>query len=124
MPLLPSDEEFLKERNFNYTVEEIPGETLLIIKDYSISSMFDLDKTDVLIRIPKGYPTAQLDMFWVRPYVKIKSTNNYPPAANDFGSSFLGDKWQRFSRHYTWKPTYDLSKHLSVVKEVLVNGRG
>lgn len=123
MPLLPQDEEFLNDREFKYSVQEMPNETILIIKDYRIADMYDIEKTNVLIKIPHGYPMANLDMFWTFPHIKVKGTNIYPPCAEVF-ETHLEQSWQRFSRHYLWKPSYNLAKHLNVVKEVLVNGRG
>ncbi|WP_010233419.1 E2/UBC family protein [Clostridium arbusti] len=123
MPLLPNDKDFLDNHNLDYELHELPGETLLVIKDYQLSSMFNTEKTKVLIKIPNGYPMANLDMFWVYPHIKLRETNQYPQAADQF-QNYLNVSWQRFSRHYAWKPTYNLSKHLNVIKDVLVNGRG
>jgi hypothetical protein len=123
MGLLPKDKEFLDKHGYNYEVHEQPGVTLLVINDYSLSSIFDREKTKVLVRIPTGYPAAQLDMFWVNPTVKLKSTNNCPPQADVFESYFPGESWQRFSRHYQWEVGNDLSTHLNVIREILVNGR-
>lgn len=123
MPLLSHDQAFLDERGFNYTIQELPGETILIIKDYPISDIYDKDKTDILIKIPNGYPMANLDMFWVEPYIKVKALNSYPNCADVF-ETYVGQSWQRFSRHYSWKPSYSLATHLNIVKDELVNKRG
>ena len=124
MGLLPHDKQYLDENMFNYEVQETPGETILVIKDYPISiSMFDKDKVNVLIKIPNGYPMAELNMFWITPQVHLKVTNSFPPNA-DLIEPIIGETWQRFSRHYPWKPTFNLQTHLNVVKEVLMNGRG
>ena len=124
MGLLPKDKDFLDTHDFNYEVHESNNETILVIKDYSLSSMFHIDKTNVLIRIQNGYPMAPLDMFWVFPHIKLKETDVYPACADTLDFKFSENTWQRFSRHYPWKPTYNLSTHLNVVKDVLVNGRG
>lgn len=124
MGLLPHDKQYLDENDFNYELQENLGETILIIKDYPISTlMFDKDKVKILIKIPKGYPMARLDMFWITPHIRLNGTSSFPQNA-DLIETIVGDNWQRFSRHYPWKPTFDLQMHLNVVKEVLVNGRG
>jgi hypothetical protein len=123
MALLPNDKEFLDSHGYNYEVHEMPGLTLLVINDYMLAPMFNQEKTKVLIQIPAGYPLGQLDMFWVNPYITLKATGSYPSCADYFGNSFLGESWQRFSRHYAWKQGYNLSTHLNVIKETLVNGR-
>ena len=123
MGLLPGDKEFLDSRGYNYDVHEDTNETLLVIKNYSIASRYDQEMVNVLIKIPKGYPITKLDMFWVYPHIRIKSTNEFPAQANVFNDS-LGKKWQRFSRHYDWKPTFGLVNHMYVLKNVLVDERG
>ncbi len=123
MALLPIDKKYLDDREYVYEVNETPNETLLIIKDYTVASRYDHQTVNVLVKIPKGYPITNLDMFWVYPYLKIKSTNAYPPQADVF-NDYLGDKWQRFSRHYKWSPTFSLANHMQVIKNILVDERG
>lgn len=63
MQLLPADKKYLDDKGYVYEVHETRNnETLLIIKDYTISPMYDCSMVDVLIRIPKGYPIVRLDM--------------------------------------------------------------
>lgn len=123
MGLIPKDKKYLDDRGYDYDVHEANNETLLVLKNYTVSSMYDQEEIDVLIKIPKGYPIAKLDMFWVYPHVNIKSTNARPPQADVF-NDYLGKRWQRFSRHYKWNPTFSLANHMLVLKEVLGDERG
>jgi len=122
MPLLQHDKQYLIDNGYKYEAHELGNRTLLIVKDYKVSSVYDKEVVDVLIQIPTGYPNVQLDMFWVYPHVKIKDTGSYPPQA-DYPQEFFGKQWQRFSRHYAWKPIYNLGNHMNLVRYVLHNGR-
>lgn len=123
MSLLPCDKQYLDELGYEYEIVENENPIKLIIKNYEVSSAYDKEYVDVLIQIPKGYPNTQLDMFWVYPYVKFKNNGCYPPQA-DYFQDILDRKWQRFSRHYKWKPIYNLSTHMNLVRDVIYNGRG
>lgn len=118
MGLLPKDEKYLEDRKYKYEIHEETNQTLLVIKGYELSELYDHSYVDILIKIPKGYPINQLDMFWVYPHLKFKSTGQYLPQANVM-ETYLNLQWQRFSRHYTWKPTYALSTHMNIIKESL-----
>lgn len=98
MDLPEDDEEFLKRKGFNW--ELIPGGEggCLVVKDYSVSpEVFDRDKTDLMIRIPAGYNTAKLDMFYADPPLHLRG-GSFPQAADHF-EEHAQRKWQRFSRH-------------------------
>ncbi|GLV14736.1 hypothetical protein Heshes_24200 [Alicyclobacillus hesperidum] len=119
MPLLEDDEQYLTEKGWRFEIHEEPERTLLVIKDYQLPSKFTLDMTDVLIIIPRLYPMNPLDMFWVRPEIRLKASGAYPQAA-DYFENYLGDRWQRFSRHYQWRPNIDsLESHLRVIQNSL-----
>jgi hypothetical protein len=56
-----------------------------------------------MIRIPAQYNIAGLDMFYVSPELKLRSTGSYPEAASHF-ENHAGRNWQRFSRHLITTP--------------------
>lgn len=124
MAILPNDKIYLDNHGYDYETHELSNETILVINNYKLSPMFDRENTRVLVRIPNGYPMVPLDMFWTDPVIKLQGSGSYPPCADYFGDIFFGASWQRFSRHYPWKQGYNLSTHLNMVKDVLVNGRG
>ncbi|MDD4295331.1 MAG: E2/UBC family protein [Ruminiclostridium sp.] len=123
MGLLPNDIQYLTEREYEYSIHEEENQTLLSIKNYPLSEVFDRNSTNVLIKIPKGYPISAIDMFWVNPHIKLKVTGSYPSQADVFESS-QGAQWQRFSRHYQWKPIYNIATHMNVIKDILLCGKG
>jgi hypothetical protein len=49
---------------------------------------------------------AKLDMFYVDPPLRLRSTSAYPAAADAF-ETHADRKWQRFSRHFAWKAGVD-----------------
>lgn len=119
MPLLEEDERYLSEKGWRFELHEEPNRTLLVIKDYPLPPKFTAEKADVLIIIPALYPMSSLDMFWVRPEIRLKASGAYPQAADCF-ETYLGDRWQRFSRHYPWRSNVDsLASHLRVVQNSL-----
>lgn len=122
MGLLKHDEEYLKSRDFEYTITEGTNELFLVLRDYKLSSEYSEPKTNVLIRIPVGYPMVGIDMFFVKPHIKVVSTNMNAPATEGI-ANFIGSDWQQFSRHYEWKPTYNLETHIKMVDDVLGRGR-
>lgn len=122
MPMLKHDEEYLNSRGFVYTVSEDSNGLFLVLKDYKLSTEYDQQQTDVLIRIPVGYPMVGIDMFYVRPYIKVAATSLNPPATDGI-ANFIGTDWQQFSRHYPWSPTYNLETHIKMIDDVLARGR-
>jgi hypothetical protein len=101
---LPDDDrEYLADKGYVWTL--LPDGTggCLVIKDYPVSaSAYDRDKTDLMIRIPAGYPMAGLDMFYVDPPLKLRGGGS-PPKADVF-ENHAERKWQRFSRHLNQAP--------------------
>lgn len=122
MALLKHDEEYLNSRGFEYTTSEDNSGLFLVLKDYKLSPEYSEQKTDVLIKIPVGYPMVGIDMFFVKPHIKVAATNMNPPATDGI-VAFIGTEWQQFSRHYPWKPTYNLETHIKMVDDVLTRGR-
>lgn len=122
MALLKLDEDYLIARGFTYIVSEDNIGLLLVLKDYKLSSEYNQCQTDVLIKIPIGYPMIAIDMFFVNPHIKLATTNMNPPATDSL-VHFLGTSWQQFSRHYPWQPTFNLETHIKMVDNVLARGR-
>lgn len=120
MPLLQDDEQYLKNKGYEFQTLDEASRTLLIIKQFKLPIGYSQDAVDLLIIIPQGYPAAALDMFWVIPEVRIASNNSYPVNADVF-ETFLGQTWQRFSRHYSWRPYVDsVASHLNSVQRSLM----
>lgn len=108
-PRLPeADEQYLAAKGISY--ELLPGasEVFFVAKNLAVSATkYDRAQTDLMLRIPNGYPNAGLDMFWVDPPLQLQ-TGGYPVSADRF-EDYAGRRWQRFSRHLAtaWRPGVD-----------------
>src|SRR5581483_8267120 len=98
--------------------EAAGSDRLLVIRDVRLAAgKYDHEAADVLFRIPAGFPTAVLDMYWVCPVLTLKSGG--APAAATERATHENRLWQRFSRHLPdgrWRPGADsLKTYLPVV---------
>lgn len=124
MRLPEFDEQYLKEKGYEWELLPDGGSGALVIKNYSVASeKYDHGATDLLVLIPAQYNNAGLDMFYVDPPLHLKN-GNYPQAAETF-EDHAGRHWQRFSRHLgrPWNPGVDgLPGFLALIsKELQVN---
>jgi hypothetical protein len=123
--LLPSaDQRYLEEKEL--VCEEIPDEGMVhvVIRDFRMPAGYVPDTTDLLIKLPPGYPAAAPDMYWMKPAVRY-ANGAYPPAADQF-MDIRGESWQRFSRHLQaspWRPGVDgLASYLLLIRHDLESG--
>lgn len=103
------DREWLTENGYTFEVVDEGGITSLILKGFPLPPGFDRETTDLLTRLPPGFPDTAPDMFWVDPPIKIAATGVFAPAANVM-ESYINRTWQRFSRHFAgspWRPGID-----------------
>lgn len=106
MPLIPqSDEEYLKQRGFDYQLKPAGSEVHLVIKDWPFPDAYSVRTAEILIRILPGYPGSPLDMFWTIPDVRLAS-GAWPQAA-EVHEIHDGRNWQRWSRHTEWRAGID-----------------
>jgi hypothetical protein len=114
MTIPPVDEEYLllKGLRWEFLQEPAGSDRLLVVRDVRLAAgKYNVDGADVLFRIPAGFPTALLDMFWVCPVLALK--NGSAPAASTERVTHEGRLWQRFSRHLPdgrWRPGVDSLK--------------
>jgi hypothetical protein len=121
--LLETDVLWLDEKEYDWTVTpDGVGGGYLIIRDYPLAKgRFDCEKTDLMLRIPKGYNDSALDMWWVYPAIRLVSTGTHPSAADHF-EDHAGRKWQRFSRHLQspWRAGIDdIPRYMKLVAREL-----
>ena len=121
------DLEYLRTKEFNFQ-EVVDGHVKgLIIKDYRLpEKKYQVNKMDLLIRIPNGYNDAPPDMFFCSPHLKFSDTNGDPPATSG-RVNFNGILWQQWSRHSNtgndWRPGIDgIKSHLQKVNKALEKG--
>lgn len=87
--------------------ESIPqpgGWTFLVIPEFRLPNGYSHQSTQLLVKLPPGFPDAAPDMFWVSPQIRTKVGS--VPQGTSF-ESLLGQQWQRFSWHLTpgsWRP--------------------
>jgi hypothetical protein len=107
VPLLEEDERYLDEKGYDWEVVTDGSNEFLMLKGVSLDAVtFDHSTADVLILIPGQYNTAPLDMWFLEPWVRLRSGGN--PAQADVPVQMLGRTWQRFSRHLPiWRPGVD-----------------
>jgi hypothetical protein len=119
--LLPElDLEYLDTKGYKYDLIRVGAEVRVIIHGYDLPPAYSPNKTDLVLRLPSGYPQRNPDMFWTRPDLKL-SGGAYPNRADyhDPGA----DGWQRWSRHSDWRPGIDnLRTKLASVRRELARG--
>src|SRR5689334_7431541 len=110
MPLPPRLQRELDELAPTRTAEvtEDPDFLNLVFKDFPLGDGYSVRASDLLLRIPRSYPDAGPDMFWVGPEVTLES--GQPPQAAENIETYLSKPWRRFSWHRPssrWNPTVD-----------------
>ena len=94
----------------------------VIIHDWPIPGGYNVQVTDVHVRLLDGYPDTQIDMAYFSPALARadgKSVNGLSTL------TFDGRAWQQWSRHRTAASQWrigedDLSTHMAVVREWLI----
>ena len=99
---------YLDERNIRFSEAEENGQKGITLEDFLLPpGRFDVPAADILILLPAGYPDNPPDMFYALPWLKVAAASRYPHAA-DQPVNFLGQSWQRWSRHCNaWRPGVD-----------------
>lgn len=103
------DRGWLAEQKLEFEATEEGGHTILILKGFALPIGFDHEHTDLLVRLPAGFPDTAPDMFWVDPQIRLTKTGAVPRAA-EVTETIAGRQWQRFSRHFSgspWRPGID-----------------
>lgn len=125
MSFLPEfDQNYLQDKDFIFRDILCNGHKGLIISEFVLPSRkYNLDKVDLLILLPQGYPDISPDMFYLFPAVVLMPGNLTVKAAN-VKLNFENKEWQRWSRHspaQTWRPGIDgLHTYLKKVETALL----
>lgn len=125
--LLPQNEvNYLLDQGMTFHLvpnPENPAEKFLIIDNFDLGEHYAPRQVRLLVKIPQGFPVAEMDMFWVQPAVQ-KVTGEVPQCT--LMETYMGSTWQRFSRHRdpnTWNPVLGgLRCHFAFIKEALRKG--
>jgi len=107
--LLPVDEQHLNQTGVRWETCLTPeGRRWLVIYDYQLPEGYTLQKVQLALEIPVGYPSTQLDMFYLHPAVGLTNGTTIPCV--EATEVVDGDAFQRWSRHRSvnpWNPATD-----------------
>jgi len=103
----------------------LPWETIkdgtrlwVILNDFPVSGGFTVEKSSVAIEIPPNYPSAGLDMAYFLPHLQRK--DGQAIRQTEYRQSIVSQSWQRWSRHYSWKPgQHNLGTHIVLINRWL-----
>jgi hypothetical protein len=107
-------------KRFRVEVIEEAGVIDVVIFGFPTSSQYSIHSTRVLIRVPRAYPDAGLDMFWTDPELRL-ADGTIPTNADQVETysetnaipEIAGKSWRRFSWHpqtgtpSRWNPAID-----------------
>ena len=119
-PQLDSEIQKIRE---DYKIEVTEEQTLIniVIFEFPTSNLYTMQKTTLLLRVPRAYPDAGIDMFWTD--VNLILTDNSIPSGAQYIEEYMNKKWRRYSWHPNpgnprrWNPTVDsLISYLDFVK--------
>jgi hypothetical protein len=113
-PKLARELEALGKRHPIEVIEDA-GFINVVISDFPTGPLYNRPTTRVLLRVPRAYPDAGLDMFWTE--VELTLANGSTPQCGDVIEVYIGRSWRRFSWHHNgWHPTLqDLQAYLEFV---------
>lgn len=106
--VLPEEDvAFLRDKFPQHIVRRVGGEIHVLLQDFPFPVTYTPTISQLLLRLPPGYPNAAPDMFWTRPDVKL-ATGVWPtqcehrevPGAGDGSEVYENILWQRWSRHF------------------------
>jgi len=120
--LLPADAQALDERGLVYEAVVEGGMTCVVIKSWKLPAGYDRSESDLLLRLPAGFPDLAPDMWWLAPALKLAS--GAVIQATEVVENYLGREWQRWSRHFQpgqWRSGVDgLQSFLALIQHELV----
>lgn len=121
--LLEEDEVFLNERFALWETFVETGRRWLVIHAFQIPTGYSgLRRVTLALEVPPNYPSAQIDMFYVFPALKLTTGMGIPNTEHH--ESIMGQSFQRWSRHRgqnaAWKADSDnVITHLALVESSL-----
>jgi len=124
--LLPADCRCLEDRGLAYGASVEVGMTCVVIKSWRMPAGYDRTESDLLVRLPAGFPDVAPDMWWFAPAVKLASGATVQ--ATEIVENYLGREWQRWSRHFQpgqWRSGIDgLESYLALIQRELIRCAG
>lgn len=104
--LRSSDQAFLDD-GFNCHVSVEGGMVCVVVEQFPLAAGLIPAASDLLIRLPPGFPDAYPDMFWFAERIRRADGGQIP--ATDLIETHVGRAWYRWSRHVSsqWRPGID-----------------
>ncbi|CAN5152777.1 hypothetical protein BH09GEM1_BH09GEM1_22640 [soil metagenome] len=121
--LLPQrDRDYLESKEMIFTLSSVGAEVHLTLHEFVFPEAYVPMQSDLRIVLPPGYDSANPDMFWTRPSVKLLS--GALPLTADYMQTFADGVWQRWSRHFEgWRPGVDgLRSYVASIRRELSRG--
>jgi len=118
--LANDDAAYLASLGITHSVSSDDSGLLVVLHEFEVPAGLEPRHTDVLIRLPSGFPDAAPDMFWCDP--PLQKSGGSPPPGTEGRGTFLGRTWQRWSRHIggNWRPGMDgLASYLAYLRRCL-----
>ena len=93
------------------------GKHGLLIRDFPVPDGYTANSSTFMLLIPVGYPGSMLDMFYFCPPLVPRDGGSINGLASE---THFGQQWQRWSRHYKWRPGHDsIVSHIEYVTNEL-----
>lgn len=125
MPVTADDQAFLDDRGLKPQVIE-DGMTCLIFTEWPLPTGFTAGGSDLLVRLPAGYPDIAPDMWWFAPAVIRADRGEIPQT--QVTEQHVSRTWQRWSRHFSagqWKAGVDsLETFLALINREVAASSG
>lgn len=113
------------ENNIEIVLQE--SRVYIVFKNFKLPlGLYNANTTELLVWTTTAYPSANFDMFWTSPELKLVSGGE-PQSASHF-EMHLNKNWRRFSIHpynvNAWNPNEDnLISYLTHVNHRLHHGK-
>lgn len=117
--VLPDEDTDFLNAQYNSRWEELSeGNTRgLLIRDYPLPEGYTPKNSNLMLLVPDNYPGAMIDMFYFDPPVQREDGAEIEALSYE---CHFGQHWQRWSRHYDWRPGIDnMSTHITYVSNQL-----
>jgi Prokaryotic E2 family E len=120
--VLPTADQAFLDEGIPYHVDEEGGMVCVVFEQFPLAAGLTPATTDLLVRLPPGFPDAGPDMFWCAQAVTRVDGAQIP--ATEVVESYLGQPWHRWSRHIggQWRPGIDgLRSYVAYIRKCLVD---
>lgn len=126
MTLPDSDLLYLKDRDLRHEITVDSGMTCIVFPSFDLPPGLSQAKSDLLLRLPAGYPDLAPDMWWFAP--ALTTADGRTIAATESNEPHLGRTWQRWSRHFQpgqWQSGIDgLESFMALIRNELLKAAG